>query len=364
MRSIILLHIALFTFSCVAKSADSEHKLPIVEDAQLLSISELANKRSIDIGSAFYYRNGFDHDRYEEEFLNSFTSLTPEDGIIFKLIKPSRDAWNYEVPDKIIEFAHKNHISVRGQHLIWHHYHDNGYLLPEWLLNGNFTKSELEHLMKEFIQTTITHYNNKFPGTVKWWSVVNESVSNSYPGQYMKSFWYDNLGPQYIESAFKYAREVAQDAKLYYNDYYIEGVTDMNHKADFSYKMVKGLVDKGVSIDGVGFQCHFTLDNFPGRRKLQRVTKRIRDLGLDVYFTEVDIKIENGVTEEKLKKQAEYYRVLMELIIDNQPGATITTWGFNDTQTYAGEEFAPVLTDKDFNPKLSMDAIRDTLIHY
>lgn len=364
MKIIILIFTLMPLFSCITEKEKNVVKTPKVENGENLTVSQLAKERNLTIGSAFYYRNGFDHKKYEEEFLNNFNSLTPEDGIIFKLIKPSKDEWNFDVPDRLIEFAYNNGLSAKGQHLIWHHYHDNGYLLPDWLLNGKFSKDELKTIMKEFIQTTMIYYKEKYPGTIKWWSVVNEIVSNSYPGQYMDSFWYRNLGEEYIDLAFKYAKEADSEAKLYYNDYYIEGVSEMMYKADFSYKIVKGLVEREIPIDGVGLQCHFTLENFPGKKRMEKVIKRFTDLGLEVYLTEIDIKIENGITDKKLEKQADYYRELMEIVLDNQPGSTITTWGFNDGQTYVGEDFSPVLLDNEYNPKPSMKAIKDTLIYY
>lgn len=364
MKNFIYVIIAILFLSCTTKEKDETVRTPKIENGEALSLVELANAREVEIGSAFYYRPGFDHVLYEKEFLNNFNLLTPEDGIIFRLIKPSQDEWIFDVPDKIVGFAHENGLKVRGQHLIWHHYHDGGYLLPKWLLEGDFSEDELKEIMKEFIQKTMIHYKEKFPGTVKWWSVVNEIVSNAYPGQYMDSFWYRELGEEYIDYAFYCAKEADPDAKLYYNDYYIEGLSEMTYKADFAYKVVKGLVKREVPIDGVGLQCHFTLDNYPGKNSMGRVIKRFIDLGLEVYITELDIKIENGVTEEKLEKQADIYKEIMELVIDNQPGATITTWGFNDSQTYVGEEYSPTLTDGDYNPKPSMNALRDTLIYY
>ena len=54
----------------------------------------------------------------------------------------------------------------------------------------------------------------------------------------------------YVEKAFTYARAADPNAKLFYNDFAMERYSGKN-KAIF--KLVQGLVDQGVPIDGVGF---------------------------------------------------------------------------------------------------------------
>ena len=62
------------------------------------------------------------------------------------------------------------------------------------------------------------------------------------------------MGDEYIADAFKWARAADPAAKLYINDYNVEGI---NPKSDALYDLVKTLKSQGVPIDGVGFQAHF-----------------------------------------------------------------------------------------------------------
>ena len=84
------------------------------------------------------------------------------------------------------------------------------------------------------------------------WDVVNEAVDidrQTKKWELRKNIWYPTL-PNYIDLAFQYAREADPDALLFYNDY---AVTTQKNKALRIFEMVKGLLDRGVPIDGVGF---------------------------------------------------------------------------------------------------------------
>jgi GH35 family endo-1,4-beta-xylanase len=59
------------------------------------------------------------------------------------------------------------------------------------------------------------------------------------------------IGDSSIAEAFKAARAADPDAKLYLNDYNIEGV---GAKSDAVYNLVKSFKEQGIPIDGVGMQ--------------------------------------------------------------------------------------------------------------
>jgi endo-1,4-beta-xylanase len=99
----------------------------------------------------------------------------------------------------------------------------------------------------------------------------------------------------YVEKAFTYARAADPNAKLFYNDFAMERYSGKN-KAIFN--LVQSLVDKGVPIDGVGFQMHIKPDWTLTRENLASLFKQYGDLGLEVHITELDIELcerTNGV---------------------------------------------------------------------
>src|SRR4030095_4607345 len=93
------------------------------------------------------------------------------------------------------------------------------------------------------------------------------------------SYWYTKLGPTYLERAFRLANEVDPTAKLYYNDYNIEGI---NAKSDAVYQMLKDLIAKGVPVHGIGFQGHFIVGQLPTQADMLANFARFAALGLGV----------------------------------------------------------------------------------
>ena len=69
--------------------------------------------------------------------------------------------------------------------------------------------------MEKYIKDVVGH----FSGKIQAWDVVNEAIDPNQPDGLRRSLWYDIIGPEYIEYAFKFAHEADPNAKLFYNDY-------------------------------------------------------------------------------------------------------------------------------------------------
>ena len=87
-----------------------------------------------------------------------------------------------------------------------------------------------------------------FKEEVIHWDVVNEAIADEEDRFLRKSNWLDGIGEDFIEKAFEYAHEMNSKALLFYNDY---NESDPR-KREKIYHLVKGLVDKGIPIHGVG----------------------------------------------------------------------------------------------------------------
>jgi endo-1,4-beta-xylanase len=73
---------------------------------------------------------------------------------------------------------------------------------------------------------------------------------------------------------------------LYINDYNIES---MNNKSMVHAQLARSLLDAGVPIDGVGFQCHFIGGSVP--EDLAETMAMFTDMGLEVPLTELDVRV-------------------------------------------------------------------------
>ena len=98
--------------------------------------------------------------------------------------------------------------------------------------------------------------------------------------------WQNNIGNSYIDQALETARAADPSAKLCYNDYNLENWSYA--KTQGAYNMVKDLKSRGIPIDCVGFQTHFTGgSSLPS--SFQTTLSNFAALGVDVALTETDV---------------------------------------------------------------------------
>ena len=130
------------------------------------------------------------------------------------------------------------------------------------------------------IKTVVGH----FKGQVFGWDVVNEAIEDD--GSFRKSKYYNLLGEEFIEIAFRAAHEADPDAELYYNDYSMSG----EKKREAVCRLVKNLKAKGLRIDGVGLQSHNGLD-YPNLDEYEKSIDAFAACGVKVLITELDINV-------------------------------------------------------------------------
>ena len=179
------------------------------------------------------------------------------------------------------------------------------------------------------------------PGRVFAWDVVNEGLDEH--GSPKDSIWFNKpgiglsqKGTAYIEQAFRWAHEADPHALLFYND---NGGEDLGQKSDAIFTMLKEFKRRGVPIDGVGLQMHIFELDFDASAVAANIT-RLTDLGLQVQMTELDVGLpldsSGQVRTEDLNRQADIYRNVLRVCLQN-PGCTaIQTWGFTDKYSWIG----------------------------
>jgi endo-1,4-beta-xylanase len=258
-----------------------------------------------------------------------FNYLTPDNAMKWDAVEGSEGGWNFSTADAIVNAAKSKGIKVKGHCLVWHSQ------LPSWVSNSS-GKDRVLGIMKKHIETVMGHFKND----VYAWDVVNEAILTdsdvgSGNARMRESVFYKQIGSDYIEQAFKIAREYAdsnnmKDMKLYYNDYSIDADND---KSKFAHTMIKGWVDKGVPIDGVGFQMHIgPPNNIPTAAAVEANMKFYADLGLDVLISEWDINLCGS--KVSASQQLQLYHDITKVCV-NQPKCTaITWWGINDSESW------------------------------
>nr|AAD32593.2 family 10 xylanase XynB [Thermotoga sp. FjSS3-B.1] len=288
-----------------------------------------------------------------------FNSITAENEMkpdsLLAGIENGKLKFRFETADKYIEFAQQNGMVVRGHTLVWHNQ------TPEWFFkdeNGNLlSKEEMTERLREYIHTVVGH----FKGKVYAWDVVNEAVDPNQPDGLRRSTWYQIMGPDYIELAFKFAREADPDAKLFYNDYN----TFEPRKRDIIYNLVKDLKEKGL-IDGIGMQCHISLAT--DIKQIEEAIKKFSTIpGIEIHITELDMSVYRDSSSNypeaprtALIEQAHKMMQLFEIFKKYSNVITnVTFWGLKDDYSWRATRRNdwPLIFDKDHQAKLAYWAI-------
>lgn len=201
--------------------------------------------------------------------------------------------------------------------------------------------------MREYIDRVMTRYRDDIP----LWDVVNESLEPN--GTLRRSVWYEGMGADYIDIAFRQARQSAPDATLIYNDY---DVAFAGPKSDGLLVLMQELKDAGTPLDGVGFQLHVYAD-FDKVDEVAATFQKIADMDLDIYVTELDISIGEGQTE---RQQADLYEQLLSVCLDQPRCKAFQTWGFTDMYSWR-RELNPLMFDERYQIKPAYLALQQRL---
>ncbi|KAH6695483.1 glycoside hydrolase superfamily [Plectosphaerella plurivora] len=284
-------------------------------------------------------------------------AITPENAMKWESTEPSRGVFTFDNGDRHADFAVDNDLSLRCHTLVWHSQ------LAPWVEAGNFDNATLIDVMRDHIFAVAGH----FRGKCRHWDVVNEALEED--GSWRQSVFYRTIGEAYFPLAFKFAAEADPEAKLWYNDYNLEynGV-----KTEGTAKLIELVRSYGGRIDGVGLQGHLVSESTPtqgtptpDQSVLDASLRQFTDLGVDVEYTEVDIRLNTPATPEKLAVQAEAYDRVTRSCMDNERCIGLTLWGISDKYSWIPGVFegegAALVWDEEYNKKPAYAAILNAI---
>jgi len=301
--------------------------------AQLSPAQSLRNcgtARGVLIGTAVRPQL-FSEGLYSRTLASEFSMIEPEDAMKWWMIRPEQATFDFTQADRVVEFAEKHSMKVRGHTLAW------GWSNPSWLNQNSFTTEQLNRLLQEHIERVVTRYR----GRVFAWDVVNEAFDED--GALKASLWYNRPGigfagksTEYIEQAFHWAHAADPEALLFYND---NGAETLNKKSDAIYAMVKDFKYRGVPIDGIGMQMHI-FDLQADSHSISKNIARFTALDLQVHITEMDVAAPvdtmGRASAADLARQAEIYRAIASACFANAGCSALQTWGFTDKYSWIG----------------------------
>ncbi len=312
-------------------------------------LPQLAHQSDIDLGVAVAV-NPLVHDsEYRSVVTEHYTSLTAENTMKWEYVQPQRHTFDWSGPDTVVDFAERNNLTVHGHTLLWHNQQ------PAWLAQGTWTPDELRQIIREHMQALMGRYQ----GRVTSWDIINEPFEDSGP-RLRDNLWHQVLGEDYIAEALTTAHETDPQARLYINEFGIEGG---GPKTDALYELVTTLLDRGVPLHGIGFQSHFIHGHVPD--DLSRQLRRFTDLGLEVSISELDVRIPEPVPNGALQDQAREYAQVVQACLDVPRCVRVSVWGVSDQHSWIPEWFpgytAALPFDDSYTPKPALNAMVQTL---
>ena len=283
---------------------------------------------------------------YADTAATQFDMVTPENEMKWDTVEASQGSFNFGPGDQVVSFAQAHSQRVRGHNLVWHSQ------LPGWV--SGLPTNQVQAVMDNHITTEATHYKGK----VYAWDVVNEPFDDS--GNLRTDVFYQAMGTGYIADALRTAHAADPNAKLYLNDYNIEGT---GAKSNAMYNLVSSLKQQGVPIDGVGFESHLILGQVPGT--FQSNLARFAALGVDVAITELDIRMSTPSNATTLAQQANDYRSVVNACLAVSRCVGITAWGVTDKYSWIPSTFsgqgAALLFDENYAAKPAFTAVIQAL---
>ncbi|MFJ5229136.1 endo-1,4-beta-xylanase [Kitasatospora sp. NPDC088391] len=270
-----------------------------------------------------------------------FDVVTPGNEMKWDTTEPSAGNFNFGPGDRIVSFAKAHSMRVRGHTLVWHSQ------LPSWV--SSLPTAQVKAAMENHITTEATHYK----GQLYSWDVVNEPFNED--GTLRADAFSNAMGSGYIADALRTARAADPAAKLYLNDYNIEG---LGAKSDAMYQLVSSLKSQGVPIDGVGFESHFIVGQVPGSLKAN--IQRFTALGVNVAITELDDRMPVPASAANLAQQATDYANVVNSCLAITGCVGVSQWGVGDPDSWIPGAFsgygAATMYDDNYQPKSAYHA--------
>jgi endo-1,4-beta-xylanase len=297
------------------------------------SLKEHARRQGMIAGAAVVVR-AFQKDPALQQLLaDQYAILVPEAELKWRALRPTASTFDFSLSDELFAFAKQHSMLVRGHTLVWHN------SVPDWM-SKDAAQLDVRRLLVEHIHTVVSRYR----GRVHSWDVVNEAILpvDKQQNGMRRSFWYDAVGPDYMELAYRAAREADPHVKLVYNDYGVEYDSDENaERRKCILATIERLRQKNVPLDAVGIQSHIHAGspNSIGRG-LADYIQAIGAMGLEVYLTEMDVNEDDLPFDDVARRDqvvADTYRQFLEVALASPNVKMMLTWGVSDRRTWLND---------------------------
>jgi endo-1,4-beta-xylanase len=265
-------------------------------------------------------------------FLRECGLLVSQNELKWAVIRPAPGVFDFQRPDRLVQFARAHDIPFRGHTLVWQISN------PAWLAQ-ELAEGKGEKLLAEHIWSVAGRYR----GMMQSWDVVNEAIEdfdNGHPDGLRKTEWLEALGPSYIETAFRIAHEADPKAALVYNDYGLDYANETTYrKREHVLKLLDRLVAAKTPIHALGIQAHLRAGRPFEPLLMTRFLDDAASLGLDIYITELDVNdidLPRRISrrDARVADAAEQY---LDTVLAHPAVKMVVTWGLSDKYSFRNE---------------------------
>ena len=278
-------------------------------------------------GAAKFVGNITTRTQVRSDFTQLWNQITAESECKWASIEGTRGKFNWGGCDAAFNWAKNNGGHFKFHALVW------GSQYPNWL-NG-LSADETRKAITAWMDAVKQHYPD-----LEMIDVVNEAIKSG--GKYHSNYGSqgnnniiaalggDNGNYEFVQTAFKMARERWPDAILIYNDY-----NTVQWQKNEGIDLIQKLVKAGAPVDAYGLQAHDMMSQGGGQGgtggggsclSLSTLKSTIEEIWnktqIPLFISEYDIFTNDDNVQKKC------YSEQISYFMENEHIAGITIWGY------------------------------------
>jgi endo-1,4-beta-xylanase len=329
-------------------------------DAGSTPLKEHAAAKGLLYGSSAQKKEFLADAQLQATFVSQCDILVPELELKWDHLRPTPDSFDFSGADWLLNFAQQHQMAMRGHTIVWQD------ALPKWF-NGYINPQNAKPLLLNHVSTVMGRY----AGKIHSWDVVNEAIwpKDNRPDGLRDTPWLRNLGPGYMELAFRAAQQADPHALLTWNENWLEEESDLGDaKRKYFLQYLKDFLARGVPVQAIGIQSHVFGDhtNVAGPH-FKDFLHQISDMGLKILVTEMDVRDQHMTADIGARDQgvADMYYQYLSTVLSHKSVVAVLTWGISDRYTWTlkasprpdGAPGRPLLYDANMVPKPAWFAV-------
>jgi endo-1,4-beta-xylanase len=311
--------------------------VPATATAAPLGLGALAKAKGIRFGSAVSFRQ-FEspvRDKMLSIYERDMAFATLHSGFYWSPWEPVRGKVSTVVLDQLKQqaeaLAKVGVTDLRGHPVVYFAYG------PDWLNNGlksgAIGRAEATDILVQHVGQVI----GAFKDVIREWVVVNEPYRETGPDQ--PDYFQRVIGDDYVDIAFKAAREADPSAKLLLNDYENHSLQLYQPRVDVNKAILDRLKAAGL-VDGMGLQMHIDMNKMTFKRDMINTFKHY---GMPIHITELDINIaafsRKDGDAKRFELQGKAYKSIVNVALESGVCESICLWEFGDKDSWLEDPF-------------------------